>query len=191
MSLSSVSEVSFEAKELEATKLTDVEEEKTSGETMKDPIMAAMETTETTRTEEIEDLNAALELLTLYKGRALPHAILRLDLAGRDLTDYLMKILTERGYSFTTTAEREIVRDTNLHGDINEPLVFMIITRDPEFEQKMKLSTAGMSRDWPEGRGIFHNKPKTFLVWVNEEDQLRIISMQLGIVIVTVIEWAD
>jgi protein-arginine kinase len=37
-----------------------------------------------------------------------------------------------------------------------------------------------MERDWPEGRGIFHNKDKTFLVWVNEEDQLRIISMQQG-----------
>ena len=37
-----------------------------------------------------------------------------------------------------------------------------------------------MERDWPEGRGIFHNKDKTFLVWVNEEDQLRIISMQKG-----------
>merc|ERR1719295_940200 len=37
-----------------------------------------------------------------------------------------------------------------------------------------------MERDWPEGRGIYHNKEKTFLVWVNEEDQLRIISMQKG-----------
>jgi len=42
------------------------------------------------------------------------------------------------------------------------------------------LQVAGMERDWPEGRGIFHNAEKTFLVWVNEEDQLRIISMQMG-----------
>ena len=42
------------------------------------------------------------------------------------------------------------------------------------------LDSAGLERDWPEGRGIFHNDNKTFLVWVNEEDQLRIISMQNG-----------
>ena len=42
------------------------------------------------------------------------------------------------------------------------------------------LESCGLERDWPEARGIFHNNDKTFLVWVNEEDQLRIISMQQG-----------
>jgi protein-arginine kinase len=42
------------------------------------------------------------------------------------------------------------------------------------------LESCGLERDWPEARGIFHNDNKTFLVWVNEEDQLRIISMQPG-----------
>ena len=42
------------------------------------------------------------------------------------------------------------------------------------------LKSAGLNADWPSGRGIYHNKEKTFLVWVNEEDQLRIISMQKG-----------
>merc|ERR1712076_279972 len=42
------------------------------------------------------------------------------------------------------------------------------------------LIAAGMEREWPEGRGIFHNSAKSFLTWVNEEDQLRIISMQKG-----------
>jgi len=42
------------------------------------------------------------------------------------------------------------------------------------------LESAGLNRDWAEGRGIYHNHDKTFLVWLNEEDQLRIISMQKG-----------
>jgi len=42
------------------------------------------------------------------------------------------------------------------------------------------LKACNLNRDWPSGRGIFHNDAKTFLVWVNEEDQLRIISMQPG-----------
>merc|ERR1712131_493725 len=42
------------------------------------------------------------------------------------------------------------------------------------------LTVAGMERDWPGGRGIFHNDAKTFLMWVNEEDQTRIISMEKG-----------
>jgi len=42
------------------------------------------------------------------------------------------------------------------------------------------LESAGLNRNWPYGRGIYHNDDKTFLVWINEEDELRIISMQQG-----------
>ena len=42
------------------------------------------------------------------------------------------------------------------------------------------LRDAGGYDDWPIGRAIFHNPDKTFLVWVNEEDHLRFISMQKG-----------
>uniref|UniRef100_A0A6G1SIW6 Arginine kinase n=1 Tax=Aceria tosichella TaxID=561515 RepID=A0A6G1SIW6_9ACAR len=42
------------------------------------------------------------------------------------------------------------------------------------------LQAANACRYWPTGRGIYHNAEKTFLVWVNEEDHLRIISMQKG-----------
>ncbi|XP_071801247.1 creatine kinase U-type, mitochondrial-like [Asterias amurensis] len=42
------------------------------------------------------------------------------------------------------------------------------------------LTCAGMARDWPDGRGIWHNNDKTFLVWINEEDHTRLISMEKG-----------
>jgi len=42
------------------------------------------------------------------------------------------------------------------------------------------LLASKMARDWPDARGIWHNDKKNFLVWVNEEDHLRIISMQKG-----------
>ena len=47
------------------------------------------------------------QAMTIYEGYALLHAILRLILAGSDLTEYWMRILTERGISVTTTAEKD------------------------------------------------------------------------------------
>ena len=59
----------------------------------------------------IDSGDGVTHIVPVYDGFALPHLTRRLDIAGRDVTRYLIKLLLMRGYAFNRTADFETVRE--------------------------------------------------------------------------------
>nr|P55805.1 RecName: Full=Actin, cytoplasmic; AltName: Full=Actin, micronuclear [Sterkiella nova] len=84
----------------------------------------------------------------IYEGFSIPHAVSRIQLAGRDLTTFMAKLLTEKGYVFTSSAEMEIVRD------IKEKLCFVALDYEAAMKQSYESTTFEKNYELPDGRVI-------------------------------------
>jgi len=89
--------------------------------------------------------DSASHVVPIYEGFTLPHSVQRLGITGRDLTNALAKQLGERGYSFQTPAEREVVRD------IKEKLCYVAYDFKEELGAAMRSSSIESSYELPDG----------------------------------------
>jgi actin len=83
-------------------------------------------------------------VVPVYEGYPLPHGVLRMNVAGRDLTNYMTRLLTERDYQIETTAEKDIVRD------IKEKLTYVAL--DYENEMLNTSKSVEKSYELPDGQ---------------------------------------
>ena len=96
----------------------------------------------------VDSGDGVTHICPVYEGFALPHLTRRLDIAGRDITRYLIKLLLLRGYAFNHTADFETVRI------MKEKLCY--VGYDIQTEQKLAQETTFLVESYtlPDGRVI-------------------------------------
>jgi len=96
----------------------------------------------------VDSGDGVTHIVPVYEGFALPHLTKRLDIAGRDVTKYLIKLLLLRGYAFNRTADFETVRE------IKEKVCY--VGYDLEIEKQLALETTVLVTPYtlPDGRVI-------------------------------------
>ncbi|MFX0162903.1 MAG: actin, cytoplasmic 2 [Candidatus Hodarchaeota archaeon] len=96
----------------------------------------------------VDSGDGVTHVVPIYEGFAITHAITRIDLGGRDITDYLRRLLRQRGYSLTSSAEREIVRD------IKEKLCYVALDHEKELRLAEKVSGMEKTYTLPDGETL-------------------------------------
>ncbi|MGQ4915774.1 MAG: actin, cytoplasmic 2 [Candidatus Asgardarchaeia archaeon] len=81
----------------------------------------------------IDSGDGVTHIVPIFEGFAITHAIRRIDLGGRDITEFLRRLLRQRGYTLVTSAEREIVRD------IKETLTYVALDPEKEWDLYKKM----------------------------------------------------
>lgn len=96
----------------------------------------------------VDSGDGVTHIVPVYEGFSLPHLTKRLDVAGRDVTRYLIKLLLVRGYAFNRTADFETVRQ------IKEQLCY--VGYDLDLEKRLAQETTVLVRTYtlPDGRVI-------------------------------------
>ncbi|KAH0836839.1 actin actin-like protein [Lanmaoa asiatica] len=96
----------------------------------------------------VDSGDGVTHIIPVYSGYSIPHLTRRLDIAGRDVTRYLIKLLLMRGYAFNRTADFETVRE------IKEKLCY--VSYDLDLDQKLAEETTVLVESYtlPDGRTI-------------------------------------
>ena len=93
-------------------------------------------------------------VVPIFEGYSLPHAVNRLDLAGSNLTDNLVTQLSTRGFSFSTSAEREIVRI------LKEECCYVAHDYEKELEKARSTGDVLIEKNLPDGSIVNMNEER-------------------------------